>query len=628
MAFDNNPHDDDFDGNPGSSENSEAFDRRYNRDGYSEFTNRPDMDDWQEFLYAEKDQAVSAHQQQLREAMTRVQYWPHAGRFIIPRQNTYAAHLALVREGNKVDIQFDPDTYLYFDKVIADRAAKPALFDPNHPDYAEYTTLRENLAVLRNDIMGIYMEDGSFDPGDEKYLPRLVQIAAEIGEALNADNRARNVVFPSLDTNIANIEAEGAAYMYEYIAERQAKPTFLGQTWAKIRDMLGQPSNQWQLPPIEQTAFSQAALLLPPPENENLAKATQHELRIRAAQQAEELRMQIDTSDTSALGDVNAMERNEAVKHGKVIIEWLRNIKFTDKSPDDLAQNYDPADTSDRDAMKLAATAFDQVMSSAQAHGVDLQGNEKILAAGHVRDVIEHTMELMAKLENPDSQADSMSISAKQPARWKELSKDALSHLMETLKNGLEEALAAIDLQSADYQQEREELAEQRVGDALAYQQAHMAHRKQRSGKGFEKQQKINRALAADDRAAGQGSFADDEGDAVRIARMKATQGQRTKKTDGSGTKEGKKKDIDESMEAKIREAKALGKDTDVGPLVDAGLDDERLKEIGRVIMNKSLQANIAASEIVDVKGGGIGLDESFQDRKNKKVSKSKPGIA
>ena len=631
----------DTDARPGSSENSPEFDRIYNPQGENEYTNLPENAAQLEYanVARQQNEYLLSLRDEMRNTLTRVQYWPHAGRFVIPKQNSFGAHLALIRQGNQVDIQFDPKTYLYFDKIIALHARKPELVNPHHPDYAKYETLRENIAALRNDIMGIYMDDGSFDPGDEKYLPRLSQIAAEIGDALNSDSPAKKPFFPSIDMEIANIEGEGAAYIYQYVHDRQVSNTMLGRAWGAIRRVLGQPDNQWQLPDIELTAFSARGLNMVPPADE-ATNLTPHELRQRAAQQAAELSEVIDPSDTHAIRDITSPERREAIKHGKVIIDWLKNIQFSDKSLQDFVDSGRPGEANQElDDMKMMVDAYYHIMDTAIRHQPTLMDHENIQSANDALQAVEHSIELMAKLENPHSQEDAMDIGAdiaNQPEKWHELSKETVKRLMERLRAGLEHAVAEIELQQQETDSANEAYAKTQVEDALAMQHAYMAKRAKKQ-KGITQQQRIDQALRADDRAAGQGAYRDDADteDAIRIARQKLKNDQlvqqmRTKLNSDSGTKSAKGKTIDESMAAKMAADEALnkhlgGKNT-VGK---TGMDDELVKQLGKNIMAMQQQANVAASEIVDVKGGGIGTGESHTDRQDPSTNlrKNKPQI-
>lgn len=505
-----------FDMKPGSIENSKRYDRLYNPQGENEYTNQPENPNQIEEAHflRRRNEYIRGLRSELGDAMRRVQFWPNVGRFIIPKQNTFASHLALVREGNTVDIQFDPKTYLYFDKIIASHANRPELFNPNHKDYLKYEPLRENLAVLRNDIMGIYMEDGSFDPGDEKYLPKLVQIAKEIGNALYVSNTPSKALFASLDKDIVNVEGEGAAHVYKFLEQRQTQKGWLGNIIGMVLRLFGRPDNQWQLPPADQTAFSDAGLSAPAVRDE-LCNCSHSALQSRCA----ELSQEMATAPSASREDVESItnyEKHEAVHHGHVILDWLRNIKFSDKSLMDLVDTGNPAQTAPEvNAMNMMIDAYYSIASTAFQSQPELFNNPKVQAANEALETLEHGIALMAKLEKPKSLADTMQISAdvtQQPEKWHELAGQTVDRLMQTLKGGLEAAVGSMEAQQQDAAQEQEEAADRQVELALANHAAFGKGRKRRkqrsSGQGAAKQKRIDLAIKADDYALGEGAHA------------------------------------------------------------------------------------------------------------------------
>ena len=176
--------------------------------------------------------------------------------FAIPRQNSWAAHRALIADPTR-GLEFNPHKHQYFDRIIAARF--PAVLKP------ENKALRANLEVLRNDIMGFYMQDGSFDLGDEVYVPLLATIASTLGTALSNDTWWKRPFTRSIPVGVANAEGVGAAEMYTYLRAIQDKPGLLSSIGESVRSFLNMPTRAFGLPPIEQTAFSPRALAAPPP---------------------------------------------------------------------------------------------------------------------------------------------------------------------------------------------------------------------------------------------------------------------------------------------------------------------------------------------------------------------------
>ena len=118
---------------------------------------------------------------------------------------------------------------------------------------------------MRNDIIGIYMNDGSYDPGDETSLPRIAAIASTLGDALSAGKSWKRYFTPSVPLEIANIKGIGAAQMYQYILNSQDEPGFMQSLWNDIKRISGLSTNDWGLPPLSATPFSDANLSAPPP---------------------------------------------------------------------------------------------------------------------------------------------------------------------------------------------------------------------------------------------------------------------------------------------------------------------------------------------------------------------------
>ncbi|MDE3015484.1 MAG: hypothetical protein KGI29_00970 [Pseudomonadota bacterium] len=193
-----------------------------------------------------------------------VSFWPDVGPFAIPAENTWAAHVALISDDRK-GLQFNPAKHPYFDNIIAARF--PAALLP------ENAGLRANLEVLRNDIMGIYLNDGSFDPGDEAYIPLIATIADSLGNALAGDTWWKRPFMPSISVGVANAPGVGAAEMYTYLLEIQDKPGALASIGEFFRSKLSMPTRAFGLPPLAQTPFSPPGLAAPPPRAPGAASA-------------------------------------------------------------------------------------------------------------------------------------------------------------------------------------------------------------------------------------------------------------------------------------------------------------------------------------------------------------------
>src|SRR5690606_16470868 len=226
------------------------------------------------------------------------------------------------------------------------RSKLRGLYDPSHRDYAKYEGLRTNIAVLRNDIIGQYLDDGSFDPGDEKYIPNIAGIAASIGDALGNDSWLKRPFTQSISTDVASVEGIGAREMYKYLLRIQTKPNML----RSIRAMLDIPDYSFGLPPLEKTPFSNAALAAPPPKHE--MSFTQNELVMACA--SPEMREHLERTGavnkpagerltdagealTATAGKLQAPHtlppptRDASVEEARTILRWLKNLQSTDR---------------------------------------------------------------------------------------------------------------------------------------------------------------------------------------------------------------------------------------------------------------------------------------------------------
>ena len=183
-------------------------------------------------------------------------FWPDLGPFAIPPENTWAAHVQLINDSRK-GLHFNPAKYPYFDHIVAARF--PDVMKPQNAG------LRTNLEVLRNDIMGMYLNDESFDRGDEVYVPLIATIANALGTALNNDKWWKRPFTKYISVDVANAPGVGAAEMYKHLLDIQDKPGVLGSLSEFIRSKLNMPTRAFGLRPLNQTPFSPQGLSAPQP---------------------------------------------------------------------------------------------------------------------------------------------------------------------------------------------------------------------------------------------------------------------------------------------------------------------------------------------------------------------------
>lgn len=334
--------DDDIDRRPGNENDSPSYARRYDPRSEQEFTNLPEPQN----LLQERDEAARfAERNRARAAMLAAQkdvhFFPDVGKFIIPPENTWAAHVDLV-QNNDMRLQFNPDKY-FFDKIIADKLNIPALTDRKHPDFAKYKGLRTNLEVLRNDIIGQYLDDGGFDKGDEAYVPLIKGIAETLGTALANDVWWKRPFVNYFSKDVANVEAVGASEMYKFLLKMQYKPSVFDAIFGSIRDGLrqlaGLPTTNWGLLELERSPFSPEALSAPPPKVERMISASEAEVTPAAAEHRamESLALITKTNSmTKPVASLTEADKLNSVEDGRTILRWLRNLQGMDMDVQDF----------------------------------------------------------------------------------------------------------------------------------------------------------------------------------------------------------------------------------------------------------------------------------------------------
>ncbi len=367
--------DDDIDRRPGNERESASYSRIYDPASTQEYSNL--LEPSNEIQKRSAEQRRAANNKKMLSAMKAAQsdvhFFPDIGRFIIPAENTWAAHSELVLD-NKTDLAFNTDKFA-FDRIIANKLNIPALVDRNHPDFAKYRGLRTNLEVLRNDIIGQYLDDGSFDRGDEYYVPIINSIAEVLGNALANDVWWKRPFVNYFSQNVANVEAVGAAEMYKFLLRQQDNPNslqFLKPFIKGMRELAGIPDKNWGILPLSRTPFSPEALSAPPPgfnksfADNNSGNSIENANNINNANNVNNANNQQEVispeaslaivANSSKLIDVvnrfnmpmqavNELSEEDkaiSVEDGRTILRWLRNMQGTDKDVQDFISAGSP----------------------------------------------------------------------------------------------------------------------------------------------------------------------------------------------------------------------------------------------------------------------------------------------
>lgn len=431
---------DDIDRKPGNSNDSASYARRYDPRSEQEFTTMQEPQDaLQEQIYAEamreeRKRAKNA----MRAAMQDVHFFPDAGKFIIPAENTWAAHADIVSDKD-MRLYFNPDKFV-FDKTVAEQSGIAALADKKHPDYEKYESLRLNLAVLRNDIIGMYLDDGGFDKGDEVYLPIIKSIAEVLGQSLANDVAWKRPFMPYMSREVANVEAVGAAEMYKFLLRTQDSSQTLAGFKRGLRELMGTPDKNWGLLPLEKSPFSPEALSAAPP---NLGKLAVPD-SVRLEQSATEKRtveslslIAVVNNQFKPVENISTHDKALSVEDGRTILRWLRNLQGMDMD----VQDFLSAGSAQEQMAKAEALSTLVKLTAAQIQHCPALHNDALVkegadaAGGAAMMIAEHALAMLP--ENSPARALLASAIDTMPESFYERSTQSTARLLDHMEIAL-----------------------------------------------------------------------------------------------------------------------------------------------------------------------------------------------
>lgn len=434
--------DDNIDRKPGNDRDSPSFARIYDPRSELEFTNLAPV---QEQIEARTRANLQARQREtLKRARDAVHFFPSVGKFIIPRTNTWVGHAAIVLD-NDSNLFFNPEKYVHFDKIIAEKLNLPALTDRNHPDFHKYRGLRTNLEVLRNDIIGQYLNDGGFDPGDEAYIPKIQAVATALGTALANDVWWKRPFTNYFSVDVANIEAVGASELYKFLLSEQDKNPN-GSTFKQgLREMFGMYDTHWGLKNLEDTPFSPEGLAAPPPASAVAApaatnNATEMLPKEREIFAGECCKLVNACCNFAHIDTLNIPDRKDAVEDGRTILRWLRNLEFGDRDTQEfLEAGSPPEQIAKADALSKLITIYASQMAKASRETPELLGlpdvkNGSDAAGGAALMIGEHALSLLP--EDSDAYKKLEAAIDAMPAEHHTRSTQSLSRLLDHMEQG------------------------------------------------------------------------------------------------------------------------------------------------------------------------------------------------
>jgi len=440
---------DEIDRQPGNSGTSKEFAEKYDRRTEQEYSNLQETQNQleQKQILRDYEEMTDA----LRNAQSDVHYFPSVGKFIIPKENTWAAHAELVKD-DSTSLHFNPEKYVYFDKIIAEKFKNPALYDPHHPDYMKFEGLRTNIEVLRNDIIGIYLDDGAFDPGDEKHIPNIVSVATAIGEGLANDKWYKRPFVRSIGVDVANVEGVGAREIYKYLLQAQepgARDTTLRNY---ITTTLHIPSHHWHLPPLSETPYSPEGLSAPPPIRGcppstiivNSPVGTAPIQSVDATEQAVN-RVERSVSIARRLRTPESLDvptQEQSIDEARTILRYLKNLQFGDRPMEEWLDQGTPAEQQAKSEavsrlielyggqLKIAAAKSSAIVNSMVVDSANqAAGSMALSVAGHTLDNLPDDHPRIITLEDTLTGL---------PAAWEQRQNHSVNRLLEMIETGIE----------------------------------------------------------------------------------------------------------------------------------------------------------------------------------------------
>lgn len=304
------------------------------------------------------------------------------GSVVKPQNSTLGAYKAMLyrssmttgqKDDARWDVRFSTENYGAFDAIIAKNAgADSAAFDPKNPHYREFSSLRRNIALVRNYLMCELFPDGEFIPDahspdgreDKSRYAMLNQMAEKLGEALKSDkpsawkNLLKGNPLTTPDANdfmqAANIPDKGALVLYNYLEGLHETPTF--------KDFYTKETAlNWTLPPRGETPFS----------DDNVRTSS----RSASMQGASDAYEQIVMRQLRAPENLSPEDSATSVKLAREILERLKKLIASPTDRDYIAQFADEKQDENTKLLKLAESYREVMAQIADADPSAIQNN-------------------------------------------------------------------------------------------------------------------------------------------------------------------------------------------------------------------------------------------------------------
>lgn len=388
------------------------------------------------------------------------------GRFCQPPQNSWAAHRQVVQADGRA-LGYWPSHHPFFDNIIHQGVNDAALWDEKRSDFAAYQVLRENLAIVRNYIMCEFFPDGSVDAPDTQKIRHMGHIAELVRDGLNNDRLAPNPLRPLIRKDKANLPGTGAQYIYSQIVKRQNYFSWLDPILHPIAWLKGESSSAWELPELEDSPFSDAALRQPsPPTNDDMLtdedigllagamSRSDMEMPSEALNFSEELDMVASdiTAASAQYASVQSLKeptKRESVEIAKDILNKLK-LKIGEALIENGLTHFAKENFSIMDALKGAVRVYEFHLHKLMQTDPRILENPAIMAANAAIGKISYlakqdVLKLAEKSGNKELANAVRKEISKMPKNWQNISERTYGQLLGSLESGLNTVLLRLN---------------------------------------------------------------------------------------------------------------------------------------------------------------------------------------
>jgi len=347
------------------------------------------------------------------------------------------------------NLEFSPYDYTIFDARImqkcgADKAsgeAQSAIFNENHPDYENYSTLRRNLALLRNYLLVTMPPTGK---NGHANLAKIGQMADKIGEALTVGTKqnifqrflrslknlftGKNISEQAVGAFLATaaVPDKGIAVMYDHLFALQNGSPSLFEFVPAVK---ANSPRAWNLSPREQTPFS----------NEDMGLYSRSTAMTGISNAFDGIVADLNSVDT-----LTRETKKISVDHAEVILRKLRMIIGNPGEEANLSPYTDSRQAEAR-MMLSVALAYKETMNELLEDNPNLIHKQEFIQAADALGKIAYrikaeTAVMLAEEGEPTAAAAMVERMSATPERYKNTSGATIQELLKTLAVGLHEA--------------------------------------------------------------------------------------------------------------------------------------------------------------------------------------------